>query len=77
MTTEFKQAIFQFVSEEYVYQSHSTPPKETVLSDFIAKAEHGNEMATIFLAEWYHDLVHRQEYRSDTLKKLKLFFMGH
>lgn len=77
MTTDIKQAIFHFVREQNQTQACIKLPKETTLSDFIAKADKGNEMAMIFLAEWYEYLLEQGDKQTILFKTLNHYFMKH
>lgn len=77
MTTDIKQTIFHFVREQNTSQTCLKLPKETTLSDFIAKAEKGNEMAMIYLAEWYEYLLEQGDKQTHLFKQLNQFFMKH
>ncbi|MDN5353235.1 MAG: hypothetical protein PWQ12_2156 [Clostridiales bacterium] len=53
MTLETKKMIFDFVkAHHFCAPPQQSEISEKLLSDFIEKAEAGNEMAGIFLAEW-------------------------
>lgn len=49
-------------------------PNAEIINDLIGKGESGNEMAVVFLAEWYSEMVGRRAADSELLIRLRKFF---
>lgn len=49
-------------------------PDAEIIDDLIGKGESGNEMAVVFLAEWYNEMQGRRTADSELLIRLRKFF---
>ncbi len=76
MNTYQRQVIYHFVKNQF-HTRFKNAPNESLLPEFIQKAEAGNEMAIIYLAEWLETLIENHEHETDAYKKLNGFFMSH
>jgi len=74
MNTTLTHAIYQTIEIQDSCLS-SDIPNEEVITNFIMKAESGNEMAIIFLAEWFHLSKKMVLDSQPSLNQLEPYFM--